>query len=195
VSLLVDEPVEGLEPVDDPYDPDPDGALPVDPVDPVEPVEPVPPIEPLWSDPVDDPDPSDPELPELDPDPIDPELEPEPVDPGLVEPEPIEPLSSPCVALPLDDVPAPLCARAGTAVSSSPAIPRPATTPHPIRFMNFPLVRVSDLGQSRGSRSVKGSAADHARQGRRAVARTWRRLLGEPTGAVSEGLDTERASS
>jgi hypothetical protein len=131
VSLLVDEPVEGLEPVDDPYAPDPDGALPVEPV---EPLDPVPPVEPLWSDPVDDPDPSDPELPELDPDPIDPEL----VDPGLVEPEPIEPLSSPCVVLPLDDVPAPLCARAGTAVSSSPAIPRPATTPHPIRFMNFP---------------------------------------------------------
>jgi hypothetical protein len=71
----------------------------------------------------------------LDPLPADPVVDPFFCWSELVELDPVPP----CVALPLDDVPAPLWARAGTPVSSRPAMPRPATTPHPIRFMNYPL--------------------------------------------------------
>lgn len=51
-----------------------------------------------------------------------------PLEPEPIEPEPVDPL---------DPADPDVCARAGTPAKSSPAVPRPATTPHAI-FISLP---------------------------------------------------------
>jgi hypothetical protein len=121
-SVELDE--DAVEPIEDP---EPVVSLEVEPpiVDPPvvpEPVVPEPVVEPLEPVP-----PYDEPLEPFDDGSVVVSLE-LPLEPEPIEPEPVEPLD------PLDPE---VCAHAGTPATSSPAVPRPATTPHPI-FIRLP---------------------------------------------------------